>query len=72
MFKMAMTLALVSFFSLSLTACVKTNQNEQGGAIIGGVLGGLLGNKVGKGKGRVIATATGAAAGLLLGSHISK
>ena len=72
MFKMAMTLALVSFFSLSLTACVKTNQNEQGGAIIGGVLGGLLGNKVGKGKGRVIATATGAAAGLLLGSHIGK
>ena len=72
MFKMAMTLALISFFSFSLTACVKNNQNEQGGAIIGGVLGGLLGNKVGKGKGRVIATATGAAVGLLLGSHIGK
>ncbi|MBO39312.1 MAG: hypothetical protein CMM75_09095, partial [Rhodospirillaceae bacterium] len=49
-----MTLALISSFCLSLTACVKSNQNEHGGAIVGGVLGGLLGNKVGKGKGRVI------------------
>ena len=72
MYKMAMTLALIISFCLGLTACVGTNQNEHGGAIIGGVLGGLLGNKVGKGKGRVIATATGAAVGLLLGSHIGK
>ena len=70
MFKIATTLALISSLFLGLTACVTNNQNEQGGAIIGGVIGGLLGNKVGKGKGRLIATATGAAAGALLGSQI--
>ncbi|MFL2668901.1 MAG: RT0821/Lpp0805 family surface protein [Alphaproteobacteria bacterium] len=51
---------------------MKSNPNEQGGAIIGGVIGGLLGNKVGRGKGRVIATATGAAFGALLGSQIGQ
>ena len=72
MLKILMTILLISSLSLSLTACVKNNQNEQGGAIIGGVIGGLLGNKVGRGKGRVIATATGAAVGALLGSRIGK
>ena len=72
MFKILMTLALISSFSLGLTACVKNNQNEHGGAIIGGVIGGLLGNKVGQGKVRVIATATGAAVGALLGSQIGQ
>ena len=72
MLKTVMTLVLISSFSLSMTACVKNNQNEQGGAIIGGVIGGLLGNKVGRGKGRVIATAAGAAVGALLGSRIGK
>jgi len=72
MSKKLLTVLLISWLNLGLTACVTKNQNEQGGAIIGGVIGGLLGNKVGSGKGRVVATATGAAVGALLGSQIGK
>jgi uncharacterized protein YcfJ len=40
------------------------------GAIIGGVIGGILGHQVGGGRGKDIATAGGAVAGVIIGSNV--
>lgn len=42
------------------------------GAIIGGVIGGVLGHQVGGGRGKDIATAGGAVAGVIIGSNVGK
>ncbi len=72
MMKKLVTIAVIGMFGLGLTACAGNDQNETGGAIIGGVIGGLLGSQIGGGKGRVAASAAGAALGVFLGSRIGK
>jgi surface antigen len=72
MMKKLIAVAVIGIFGLGLTACAGNDQNETGGAIIGGVIGGLLGSQVGGGKGRIVSSAAGAALGVFLGSRIGK
>lgn len=46
-------------------------QDNYGGAVIGGVAGGLLGNQIGKGHGREAATAVGAVVGAITGDRMA-
>lgn len=48
------------------------DQNQIGGAVVGGLVGALAGHQIGGGKGKTLATVGGAAAGAFAGHEIQK
>lgn len=48
------------------------DQNQVGGAVVGGLVGALAGHQIGGGKGKTLATIGGAAAGAYAGHEIQK
>lgn len=60
-------IATLLLLQISVTYALPTAE-QAGNAAIGGALGGLLGNQVGNGRGKTIATAAGAATGVVIAS----
>ena len=50
-------LLLITFVSISITACNGQMNKQGGGTLIGGLAGGLLGSQFGGGEGKLVAVA---------------
>jgi surface antigen len=69
----AISIIVVTFFSLSLIAgCTSNSPKRDTGVVAGAVVGGLLGSTIGHGRGRTAATIIGALAGAYIGGSIGQ